>query len=157
MGTFSKALGSFGAYIAGSRALCDHLVNHASGFIFATALPPAILGAMDAALDLIPTLDVERARLAQHGERVRAHLAGLGMDTCGSSTQIVPAVIGDAAKTVSVSEQLQGAGVLGVAIRPPTVPLGSSRIRFALSSAHRDQDIDTLLAAMTLISGRSQP
>ena len=157
MGTFSKALGSFGAYIAGSRALCEHLVNHASGFIFATALPPAVLGAMDAALDLIPTLDVERARLTRHGDRLRAHLAGLGIDTCGSSTQIVPAVIGEAAETVRVSEQLQESGILGVAIRPPTVPSGSSRIRFALSSAHDDSDIDALLAAMTSIGRQSGP
>lgn len=154
MGTFSKALGGFGAYIAGSRALCDHLVNHASGFIFATALPPAVLGAMDAALDMIPDLDAERATLARHGERVRTHFAGLGLDTSNSSTQIVPAVIGDAAATLEVSRQLQEAGILGVAIRPPTVPPGTSRIRFALSAAHGETDIDTMLAAMTMIAGR---
>lgn len=154
MGTFSKALGGFGAYIAGSQALCDHLVNHASGFIFATALPPAVLGAMDAALELVPQLDAERARLQRHGERVRAHFAALGFDTCGSTTQIVPAVIGRATATLEVSNRLQEAGILGVAIRPPTVPQGSSRIRFALSAAHDDSDIDALLAAMSDIAGQ---
>lgn len=154
MGTFSKALGGFGAYIAGSRALCDHLVNHASGFIFATALPPAVIGAMDAALDLISQLDAERALLDRHGARVRTHFADLGLDTCGSTTQIVPAVIGDAGATLDVSRQLQDAGILGVAIRPPTVPMGTSRIRFALSAAHGDTEISALLAAMTDIAGR---
>ncbi len=156
MGTFSKALGGFGAYIAGSRALCDHLINHASGFIFATALPPAVIGAMDAALDLIPDLDAERARLDRHGARVRAHFAALGFDTCGSTTQIIPAVIGDAGATLDVSLQLRDCGILGVAIRPPTVPQGTSRIRFAISAAHGDADIDALLDAMTTIAGRLQ-
>jgi 8-amino-7-oxononanoate synthase len=154
MGTFSKALGGFGAYVAGSRALCDHLVNHASGLIFATALPPSVWGAIDAALDLVPTLDAERARLARHGARLRAALSTLGYDTCGSTTQIVPAVIGEAAAALEASEALKGRGILAVAIRPPTVPAGSSRIRFALSAAHDEADIDHLAAAMAEIVGR---
>ena len=103
MGTFSKALGGFGAYVAGSRALCDYLVNACSGFIYTTALPPAVLGAMDAALDLVPTLDAERARLAAAGDNLRAALRGMGLDTGASSTQIVPAIVGDEARALELA------------------------------------------------------
>ncbi|MGE8655796.1 MAG: 8-amino-7-oxononanoate synthase [Achromobacter sp.] len=145
MGTFSKALGGFGAYVAGSRALCDYLINACSGFIYTTALPPAVLGAMDAALDLVPTLDAERARLAASGERLRAALRGLGVDTGASSTQIVPAIVGDEARALALAAALERRGLLAVAIRPPTVPAGTSRLRLALSAAHREADIDQLI------------
>ncbi len=148
MGTFSKALGGFGAYIAGSRALCDYLINACSGFIYTTALPPAVLGAMDAALDLVPTLDAERTRLAASGERLRTALRGLGLDTGASSTQIVPALVGDAARALTLAADLEQRGLLAVAIRPPTVPAGTSRLRIALSAAHRDADVDRLIAGL---------
>ena len=151
MGTFSKALGGFGAYVAGSKALCDHLVNHASGFIFATALPPAVLGAMDAALDLLPSLEPERIRLAASAERVRKAFSALGLDHGASTTQIVPLMIGDAAATLDASRHLRDSGILAVAIRPPTVPPGTSRIRFALSAAHTEADIEQLIDAVTTI------
>ena len=148
MGTFSKALGGFGAYVAGSRALCDYLVNACSGFIYTTALPPAVLGAMDAALDLVPTLDAERARLAASGDRLRAALREQGLDTADSSTQIVPAMVGEAARAMALAANLEQRGLLAVAIRPPTVPAGTSRLRIALSAAHRDADIDRLIAGL---------
>ena len=148
MGTFSKALGGFGAYVAGSRALCDYLVNACSGFIYTTALPPAVLGAMDAALDLVPTLDAERARLAASGDRLRAALREQGLDTADSSTQIVPAMVGEAARALALAANLEQRGLLAVAIRPPTVPAGTSRLRIALSAAHRDADIDRLIAGL---------
>ncbi len=148
MGTFSKALGGFGAYVAASRPLCDWLVNRASGFIHTTALPPAVLGAMDAALELVPGLDAGRTRLARHAARVRGALAALGIDHGPSTTQIVPAIVGAEAMTMALSERLRGAGVLAVAIRPPTVPSGTSRLRLALSAAHTDADIDRLVGAL---------
>ena len=147
MGTFSKALGGFGAYVAGSRPLCDWLVNRASGFIHTTALPPAVLGAMDAALELVPDMDCERTRLAGHAARVRAALSALGIDHGESTTQIVPVIAGPEALAVAVSEWLRSAGVLAVAIRPPTVPPGTSRLRLALSSAHTHADIGHLIQA----------
>lgn len=149
MGTFSKALGGFGAYVAGSRALCDYLVNRCGGFIYATAPPPAVLGAMDAALDLVPSLDAERAHVAGLAADLRAGLRRLGLNDAGSTTQIVPAVIGEEAAAVGLSARLADAGFLGVAIRPPTVPAGSSRIRFALSAAHAAADVSALLEALT--------
>lgn len=147
MGTFSKAMGSFGAYVACSRALKEYLINKASGLIYATALPPAILGAMDAAIDLVPTMAAARARLAAMGNHVRACFHDAGLDTGASSTQIVPVILGDEERTLKVAAALEEQGLLGIAIRPPTVPNGTSRIRFALSAAHSDGDIERLIDA----------
>lgn len=148
MGTFSKALGGFGAYIAGSRVLIDYLTNAASGFVFTTAPPPAVLGAIDAALDLVPTMDAERAHLAALGDRLRTGLARLGLDHGDSSTQIVPAVIGAEDEAMAVSARLEAAGFLASAIRPPTVPPGTSRLRLALRAGHTEGNVDALLAAI---------
>ncbi|SOD96671.1 8-amino-7-oxononanoate synthase [Caenispirillum bisanense] len=148
MGTFGKALGGFGAYVACSARLRDWLVNRCAGFIYSTALPPPVLGAIDAALDLVPTLEAERARLTAHGGRVRAALADYGIDTGASTTQIVPAVLGDERAALAAAARLEEAGLLAVAIRPPTVPAGGSRLRLALSAAHTDAGIDRLLEAL---------
>ncbi|WP_260926669.1 aminotransferase class I/II-fold pyridoxal phosphate-dependent enzyme [Novosphingobium sp. 9] len=148
MGTFSKALGGFGAYVAGSQVLIDYLANAASGFVFTTAPPPAILGALDATLDLVPTMDAERAHLAALGDRLRDGLATLGLDHGGSSTQIVPAVLGTEARTMAIAAALEDAGFLTGAIRPPTVPTGTSRLRIALRATHGMADVDALLAAL---------
>jgi 8-amino-7-oxononanoate synthase len=148
MGTFSKALGGFGAYVAGSREMCDYLLNTCSGFIHTTALPPGVLGAMDAALDLIPTLHAERERLIANGARARDGLQRLGLNTGNSSTQIIPAIIGDAGQTLTLSQALQARGILALAIRPPTVPGGTSRLRIALNAAHTHTDIDRLIDAL---------
>ncbi len=148
MGTFSKAFGGFGAYVAGSRTLCDYLLNTCSGFIHTTALPPPVLGAVDAALDLVPQMDAERAYLARQSARLRTALHALGIATAGSASQIVPALLGSAERALAASEALERCGVLGAAIRPPTVPQGSSRIRFALSAAHDEAALDRLIALL---------
>lgn len=148
MGTFSKALGGFGAYVAGSRLVCDYLVNTCGGFIFTTAPPPAVLGAIDAALDLVPGMDAERAHLAALGVRLRAGLAALGFESGASASQIVPVIVGDARAAVALSGALEERGMLAAAIRPPTVPQGSSRLRVALRATHSQADIDALLAAL---------
>lgn len=148
MGTFSKGMGSFGAYVAGSQALCDWLVNRCSGFIFATALPPAVLGAIDAALDLVPEMETERFLLRSHADRARAALQAVGLRTLASDTQIVPAIIGPAEQALEAARYLEEQGVLGIAIRPPTVPQGTSRIRFAMCAAHGEAEMDLLLDAI---------
>jgi 8-amino-7-oxononanoate synthase len=147
MGTFSKAMGSFGAYVACSKAVKDILVNKASGVIYTTALPPATLGAIDAAIDLVPTLGPARARLQAMATHVRARFHEAGLDTGASSTQIVPVILGDEERTLKAAARLEENGLLGIAIRPPTVPTGTSRIRFALSAAHSDADIERLIHA----------
>lgn len=145
MGTFSKAMGSFGAYVACSRSVRDWLINKASGLIYATALPPATLGAIDAAIDLVPSLGPTRTRLQAMATHVRERFHEVGLDTGASSTQIVPVILGDEERTLKVAARLEEQGLLGIAIRPPTVPNGTSRIRFALSAAHSDSDIERLI------------
>ncbi len=148
MGTFSKALGSFGAFVAGSRPLIDYLTNACSGFVYTTALPPPVLGAITAALDLLPTLDEARTRLATNATRLRTELAALGIDTAASTTQIIPAIIGEESAALTLATHLREAGLLAIPIRPPTVPPGTSRLRVALSAAHTDADLEQLAAAM---------
>lgn len=149
IGTFSKALGGFGAYVSGSKLVCDYLVNACGGFIFATAPPPAVLGAMDAALDLVPGMDAERAHLAALADHVRSRLLAAGYDTAASTSQIVPLVVGEAEKALALSRRLEEHGILAAAIRPPTVPPGSSRLRLALRATHDMADIAQLLGCLT--------
>jgi len=156
MGTFSKALGGFGAYAATTQALRDYLINRCPGLIYATALPPAVLGAMDAALDLIPKLEPERARVAAHAARFRTAMAEAGLDTGLSSTQIVPVIIGGETETLALGRALEAEGLLGVAIRPPTVPAGTSRIRFALSARHSEAEIERLIATVIRLAPRQK-
>jgi 8-amino-7-oxononanoate synthase len=148
MGTFSKGLGGFGAYAACSASLRDYLVNRCGGVIYATALPPAVLGAMDAALDLIPTLGPERARVAAHAARFRAALHDAGLDTGPSTTQIVPLILGAETRALSLAKTLEAEGFLAIAIRPPTVPAGTSRIRFAFSARHTEAECAALTEAV---------
>jgi 8-amino-7-oxononanoate synthase len=148
MGTLGKAFGAFGAYVAGSRALIDWLVNACPGFIYTTALPPAVLGAVDAALDLIPGMDREREQLARNSQRLRDALALRNYDTLNSTTQIVPAVIGSEADALAAARRLEDAGILAIAIRPPTVAAGTSRLRLTLNSALGEDDMRQLLAAV---------
>lgn len=148
MGTFSKAMGGFGAYVAGSRLLIDYLVNACGGFVFSTAPPPAMLGAIDAALDLVPGMGAERRRLADHGAYLRARLQTAGIDTGNSSTHIIPAIIGPADTALALADSLADAGLLAAAIRPPTVPPGTSRLRLALRATHDSADIDRLADAI---------
>lgn len=141
MGTFSKALGSMGAYIAGSRALCDWIMTSASGFIYSTAPSPPMLGAMDAALHIVPGLESNRLRLRQNATMLREMLRAGGIDTGASTTQIVPVMIGEETTALAVAQTLEHEGLLTIAIRPPTVPPGSARLRLALSTAHDESAI----------------
>ncbi|MFT9099693.1 MAG: aminotransferase class I/II-fold pyridoxal phosphate-dependent enzyme [Zymomonas mobilis subsp. pomaceae] len=152
MGTFSKALGCFGAYIAGSRAVCDWLINSCSGFIYSTALPPSMLGAMDAALDIVPTMDVERHRLLEKATWLRQQLQQVGLDTGLSSTPIIPIIIGDNSKTLQAAKFLEENDILTIAIRPPTVPSHSSRLRIALTAIHDDRMLEQLCSSLVKLA-----
>lgn len=148
MGTFSKALGGFGAYLACPDVVRDYLVNMCAGLIFTTAPPPAMLGAMDAALEVVPGMDAERAHLAALGEQLRSGLQAQGYDTLGSTTQIVPLVVGAEADALALGEHLLDHGIAALPIRPPTVPKGTSRIRFALRSTLSGEDVEQVLSAV---------
>ena len=148
IGTFSKAFGAFGAYIACSKTLKNYLVNKCSGLIYATALPPSVLGSIDAAIDLIPMMDKERAMLQNTAQNFRNEMINIGFDCGTSQTQIVPIMIGSAEETLSLSHQLKENGLWATAIRPPTVPPNSARLRFAFSSSHTENDLDKLISVL---------
>ena len=149
IGTFSKAFGSFGAYVACSPNLKDYLVNKCAGLIYTTALPPSVLGAIDAAIDIVPAMDKERQSLHDNASYFRETIRTIGFDNGASETQIVPIVIGDSAEALYVSNQLKEKNIWATAIREPTVTKGSARIRFAFSAAHEKNDIDYLLDTLS--------
>jgi len=141
MGTFSKALGSLGGYVAGDRTLIDYLHNRARSFIYATALPPPVLGAIGKALEIVLQEPERRAYLLKEAEGFRQGLKKAGLDTLGSETQIVPVLVGDNARTLQFAARLRDQGLMAVGLRPPTVPPGKARVRFSLSAAHLPEDL----------------
>lgn len=148
LGTCGKAFGSFGAFLLCSEKMKDYLVNFCAGFIYTTALPPAVIGSIEAALELIPTMNSERKRLHRHIDYVRGQIHEIGFETGDSDTQIIPIVVGEDKKALELADYLYTKGFLATAIRPPTVPEGSARIRITLSSAHTKNQIDQFLKAL---------
>lgn len=153
IGTFSKALGSFGAYVACSDTMRDYLINRCGGFIYSTALPPPVLGAIDAALDLVPSMDVERARVASYSASFRDECREFGYDTGQSLTQIVPVIVGTAEAALGLSDRLREAGLWATAIRPPTVPNGTARVRLTFTAAHTGEDFSRLVEVFKAAAG----
>lgn len=150
MAGFGKALGTAGAAVAGSETLIDYLVQRARTWVFSTAPPPALAAATRASLRLVRGAegDALRARLAANIARFRAGAAQLGLPLSASETAIQPLVLGAAARALAVSRALWQRGYWVAAIRPPTVPAGTSRLRITLSAAHGEAEIDGLLAAL---------
>jgi 8-amino-7-oxononanoate synthase len=156
MGTFSKALGASGAYIACSTAVRDYLVNRCTGFIYSTALSPAVIGAVQAGWERLPQMDVERARLMQTAQSLRERVHALGFDTGNSSTHIVPLIVGTEAAALDVKAWLLEHGIVSSAIRPPTVPPHTARIRIALSVTHGEAEINALVDALAAWKSQAQ-
>jgi 8-amino-7-oxononanoate synthase len=148
IGTCSKALGGFGAFVACSETVRDYLINRCAGLIYSTALPPTVLGAIDAALDLLPGMEAERAHVASLAAQFRAGAAALGYDMGASASQIVPLIAGSNEAALALSARLADAGFWATAIRPPTVPQGTARVRLAFTAAHTDADINALLSVL---------
>ncbi|WP_341790637.1 8-amino-7-oxononanoate synthase [Rickettsia endosymbiont of Polydrusus tereticollis] len=148
MGTFSKALGGSGGYIACSQILKDYLINKAPGFIYSTASSPMVIGAASKAWDMIKDFEEERNYLFSLGATLRAGLTNLGLDIGLSSSHIIPIILGTEELAIKAKENLLQNRVIASCIRPPTVPPGSSRIRIALNISHKEQDIVQLLKVL---------
>lgn len=145
MATFGKALGVAGAFICGSRQLIDYLVNFARDYVYSTHMPPAQAHAISAAVTWVKQADAERAHLQTLIQQFKAGIAELGLVAGESSTAIQPLIIGDADKAVAVANKLRERGLWITAIRPPTVPKGTARLRITLTAAHQPSDISLLL------------
>jgi 8-amino-7-oxononanoate synthase len=141
VGTLGKALGAYGAYVCASRELHEYLVNAARPFVFSTAPPPPALGAALAALELLESEPRLVGRLRTNAITLREALAAEGLGVGGSECQIVPIEVGDPKRTMELCERLLERGVFTQGIRPPTVPAGSSRLRFTVMSAHRTKEL----------------
>lgn len=148
MGTLGKALGTFGAFVAGSEALIETLIQKARTYIYTTALPPAVTEATRAAVRIVQEEPERRVRLRALIERFRAGAAQLDIPLLDSQTAIQPLPVGAAARAVNLSDALRDKGFLVPAIRPPTVPQGTARLRITLSAAHSEQDADRLLEVL---------
>ncbi len=141
MGTLGKGLGSYGAFVAGSRSLIDVLVNRARAYVFSTALPPAVVAAATAAIGIARAERERRARLWANARALHGALiaAGLRVEPLGSP--IVPLILGSAGRALAVSARMLEAGVFSPAIRPPTVPEGTARIRLTPLATHTPEEI----------------
>ncbi|MBM4405683.1 MAG: 8-amino-7-oxononanoate synthase [Chloroflexi bacterium] len=148
MGTLSKALGSAGGFVAGDATLISFLINRSRTFIFNTALPAGSVGAALAALDIVAKEPWRRTTGLALAQRLREGFRDLGYPETPSQTQIVPLVIGAADAAVAMERRLRKRGILAKAVRPPTVPKGTSRIRFNLMATHTEQDVDAVLKAL---------
>ncbi len=142
MGTLGKALGSYGAYVCANRETTDYLINSARSFVFSTALPPSVAAAGLAALELLESQPERVERLAANARALREALAGEGLRTGDTETQIVPLPVGDAGTAMDLCERILERGVFAQGIRPPTVPKGSSRLRFTVMSTHRREELE---------------
>jgi len=151
MGTLSKALGASGGFVTGPRDMIEYLVNRARSFIYTTALPPAMAAAASAALDIVEAEPERRATLWRLRERLSQGLKTVGCETLDSESPILPILVGDAGGALDLSGHLLAHGIYAPAIRPPTVPASSSRIRISVTAGHTPAHIDRLLDALATV------
>jgi len=145
MGTFSKAAGSFGAYCCGSRELIDVLINKARSFIYTTGLPPAVAAASLRGIEIIENEPQRREKLWTNTHFLISELKTLGFDTLNTQTPILPVIVKDSAVAVEFSKRLLEAGIFVSAIRPPTVPQNTSRLRVTVMATHTQEDLGYFL------------
>jgi 8-amino-7-oxononanoate synthase len=152
MGTLGKAFGTSGAFVAGSEALIETLIQQARSYIYTTASPPALAEATRASLRLVQAADDRRQWLRELIALFRAGAEALGLPLMPSETPIQPLLAGTSARALAWGAALERQGILVSAIRPPTVPEGSARLRVTLSAAHSRQQVERLLGAMEALS-----
>ena len=151
MGTFGKALGSSGAYIASDKSIINYLVNFCPGFIYSTANSPFVIGAAREAWRLLPSIASQRKSLTKNSDYLRIKINEIGLDYGNSTTNIVPIIIGEEDLTEYVAQNLMTHGIKVSCIKPPTVSPGTSRIRIAICTHHSKKDIDKLVEALRCI------
>lgn len=148
IGTLGKAFGTFGAFVAGSEELIEYLIQRARPYVYTTALPPAVAHATLASLRTLEEEGWRREHLHHLIARFRRGAEQLGMEMLPSATPIQPLLVGESEQVLALSAALRQRGIYVGAIRPPTVPQGTARLRITLSAAHSEVDIDRLLAAL---------
>jgi 8-amino-7-oxononanoate synthase len=152
MGTLGKAFGVMGAFVTGSRTLVEYLLNRARAFVFTTASPPALAAAASTALRIARSESWRRERVRAVAHQIRAGLAARARPVAGDPDgHIIPVPVGDAGMVVRVGAALRERGLLVGAVRPPTVPPGTSRLRITASAAHSDADVDALLEGLDVV------
>lgn len=147
VGTLGKAFGTAGAFVAGSETLIEALIQFARPYIYTTAMPPAVAAATRASLKLAREEGWRRERLDQLVQTFRREMSAMGYQLMASSTAIQPVLVGDVEQAMAMSEVLEREGILVTAVRPPTVPAGTARLRVTFSAAHTDAHLDRLLQA----------
>jgi 8-amino-7-oxononanoate synthase len=153
VGTLSKALGAYGAYVAGSRTLIDFLINRARFFIYTTGLPPAMAAAADAALEVMTREPDRISKLHDNAAYMRAALVSAGFKLAPTTSPILPVMMGESKTALRMAERLFARGVYVIAIRPPTVPEGCARLRVTPTAGHTRADLDRAISAF-VESGR---
>lgn len=149
VGTFGKALGTSGAFVAGDSVLIESLIQFARPYMYTTAMPPAVAAATLASLKLVHTENWRREKLNQLIQQFRSGAKQLGLTLVDSSTAIQPIIVGDTETALSLSQQLKAKGIMVTAIRPPTVPAGTARLRITLSANHTEQQVNQLLDVLS--------
>ena len=152
MGTLGKAFGTFGAFVAGGAAVIETLIQAARSYVYTTAAPPAVAEATRESLRIVRAEEWRRERLRALVARFRHEAAGLGFALMPSETPIQPVLAGSAERALAWSAALEARGILVTAIRPPTVPAGSARLRVTFSAAHTDAQLDRLLDALAVLA-----
>ena len=155
VGTLGKSFGTFGAFVAGSEALIETLIQFSRSYIYTTALPPAVAAATLASLKIVRQESWRRDKLVQLVTRFRRGAEQIGLQLGGSNTPIQPVLINNDAKVVQVGQSLRDAGFLVGAIRPPTVPVGTGRLRITFSADHSEEQVDQLVAALDSLNLRA--
>ncbi len=156
VGTFGKAFGGFGAFVAGDEVLVETLIQEARSYVYTTAPPPALAEAMRAALRRVREDHWRRERLREHVRRFRRGVAALGLELLDAETPVQALILGEPERALRWSRWLEEAGLLVGAIRPPTVPEGSARLRITFSAAHTAGQVDCLLQALAACRDREE-
>ena len=156
VGTLGKSLGSYGAFVCCDKPMAKYLINSARTLIFSTALPPPAVAAAMAALGLLREQPRRVEKLQRNAQVLRDALAAEGLPVHGSSTQIVPLIVGDASDAVRASERALERGIFAQAIRPPTVPAGTSRLRLALMASHTKSELREAAGVLAVVYSRAR-